>query len=145
MEVKRGISCLSPAPPHCGVADAPGSAGSSQAVLGNALVTSNVVYQAEGKTRHFTTRNSHGMQTQGLLSDGRGYVLVKNPFRSRIRKYTQDSVFQGLLLCMFINGCQFRRLSHHTSFIKIKKEKQQHVTENEEQLFSSSFGPFINH
>lgn len=90
---------------------------------GNALLTSSVVYQAQGKTRHFTTRNSHGMQTQSLLSDGRGYVLVKNPFRSHVRKYTQDSVFQGLLLCVFINGCQFRRcnLVPHVIYQNFKK------------------------
>lgn len=50
MKVKRGIACINPALPHCAVVDAPGSAGRSQTVPGNALLTSNVVYKAEVKT-----------------------------------------------------------------------------------------------
>jgi len=50
MGAKRGISHTKPALPHCGVVDAPGSAGSSQTAPGNALPTSTVLRRAQGKT-----------------------------------------------------------------------------------------------
>ena len=73
-------------------------------------------------TQFYHEKQSHSMQMQGSASNGRGYVLVKNPFQHHMRKYTQDCAFQGLPLDMFINGCQFMRPNYHASFIKIRKK-----------------------